>query len=305
MTYQIKATGEPIELHVLANCDNSVVGLEVDNCKIIEMDYDDFYNLVIATRGEQEKNRFIHTLFKYHVFPRNSKETKENNESIIVLEKAGKSVGRLSFVPFILETLKLYQATDIFSCYMISYCVKNGQINHGGTIEFILREHGLNTPSERYSLSDERKNSFNQWLESHQIVYEDQNQKFRTMLRLYLDSFLLHDANQSFVMIMIVLEMLFGSQNELVYRISRGTGVFLSHSREEMREIMNSVKSLYNRRSQYVHSGKSISYEELYQLRDIVRKVLVVMYEKGMHKEGYDFETFAKEIVFDGYPKSN
>ena len=59
--------------------------------------------------------------------------------------------------------------------------------------------------------------------------------------------------------------MLFGAPNgELTYRISRGTALFLSSDRDEMKTIHSQVKKLYNLRSKYVHEGKNVEWEKLF-----------------------------------------
>ena len=114
---------------------------------------------------------------------------------------------------------------------------------------------------------------------------------------------LLDDSSQSFIMLTIVLEMLFGSTAELTYRISRGVGIFLSNNREEMRKIVISVKRLYNLRSKYVHEGKHIPWDELFELREIVRKTIVLMYEREMYSPKFNFKNFSEESTYDGYLK--
>lgn len=297
MNYEIITSGERVRLDVLANADKSVVGLKVGNCRIITIDFTEFYSLVISVLGQKEINNLYTTLFKYHCLPPKEEGTETDN-SIVVMETVGDTFCCESFV----DSLKLYQSADIFSCYFFSYRFTSGSVCGGGIGKIYLREHQINWPFKPYKLTNQTYNNFQEWFETHQdICGSNQNDKFKKIKTLYLDSYLTDDADQSFVMISVGLEMLFGADVELTYRISRGVALFLSHDRDEMQKIFKNVKRLYKVRSKYVHEGKSVGWEELFELREILRKVIVLMYESGMHSEKFDFSAFSEELTFRGY----
>lgn len=303
MAYQVNSTGNRVVLNVLANCGKSVVGLKIANSEIISMNYLDLYSLVISLLGEREINNFILYLLKYHTLPI-QREDGTRDDTIIVMETIEDSEQVCLEPNSILDALKFYQAADIFSCYSLSYQVIDGKLKSGGMLKMLLREHAIYWPVKTYEMTDESKISFYTWYKSHDIIYGARhNIKFNQMVRLYLDSYLLDDSSQSFIMLTIVLEMLFGSTAELTYRISRGVGIFLSNSREEMRKIVISVKRLYNLRSKYVHEGKHIPWDELFELREIVRKTIVLMYEREMYSPKFNFKFFTEEITYEGYLK--
>lgn len=305
MAYQIKSTGNRVIINVLANCDKSVIGLEVANSKIISINFYDLQKLVISLLGVQEINNFNLTLFKYHIFPI-QREDGTSDETIIVMETIEEPEQALVEPNSILDALKLYQSSDIFSCYLLSYQVIHGELKGGGIAKILLREHAIYWPTKAYEMTDESKASFHTWFESHKKIHSaGHNEKSKQMLRLYLDSYLPDDSNQSFIMLTIVLEMLFGSTVELTYRISRGVGVFLSKNREEMKKIVKSMKQLYSLRSKYVHEGKEIPWEALFELREIVRRTIVLMYERGMCSSEFNFKVFSEDITYDGYLKES
>lgn len=292
MEYKINATGERVRLDVLANADKSIIGLQVGNCKIISMQYSELFFLVRKVMGEQEVNNFVNALFKHRCYP------SEEESSVIVME----TVGDLHEPEIILQSLKLYKAVDVFSCYFLSYRFMNNELHCGGIGKVYLPEHGIYWPNKRYEVTDKELLEFPIWIEEHGgICFGDYNEKFSKMKRLYLDSYLPDDTNQSFLTLFVVLEMMFGAMGELNFRISRGVGVFLSSGRDEMKEIVKSVKKLYNTRSKYVHVGNNVSYEELFELREIVRRVIVLMFEREMHKPEFNFKVFTDEIIYDGY----
>lgn len=297
MEYTLTTTGERVRLDVLANADKSMVGLQIGKSKIISMLYVDFLTLVVSVLGEREINNFEFTLFKYHVFPVQKKDG-ENDESIIVMETLGDCISTDS----VLDILKFYQSSDIFSCYLFSYRIIDGKLRGGGLGKVLLREHAIHWPLKPYKMTSGDQNEFYTWFESHrEICAFNQNEKFRKMKSLYLDSYLIDNADLSFAMLSVVLEMMVNSTSELQYRISRSVGIFLSSNKNEMREIFKCVKRLYGIRSKYVHEGKSVPWEDLFELREIVRKILVLMYEQEMHKTGFDFKTFSDELTYVGY----
>lgn len=299
MEYMFTTTGDRVRLDVLANADKSMVGLQIGNCKIISVRYFDFLTLVVSVLGEKEINNFELTLFKYHALP-SQQESGENDDSIIVME----SVGDFLSAETVLDSLKFYQSTDIFSCYLFSYRFVDGKLCGGGLGKVLLREHAIHWPFKLYKMTNGDQSEFQTWFESHrEICAVNQNEKFQKMKSLYLDSYLIGDADLSFAMLSVVLEMMVNSTSELQYRISRNVAIFLSSSRNEMKDIFKNVKRLYGIRSKYVHEGKSVSWEALFELREIVRKILVLMYNQGMHKIEFDFKAFSEEITYDGYLK--
>ena len=154
-------------------------------------------------------------------------------------------------------------------------------------------------------MTEEERTQFEPWWESHKkIIATNNNSKFKEIVRMYFDSFMMESSEMSFVVLSVVLEMLFGAPNgELTYRISRGTALFLSSDRDEMKTIHSQVKKLYNLRSKYVHEGKNVEWEKLFELREIVRNIIVLMYENKMNLNNFSFKKFSEELSFDGYDK--
>lgn len=304
MGYVINQSGNRVVLDLLANATKSLVGLEVNNCRIISIPYSELYAMVLSVYGAKGEWVFIRETSKYHTMPLSDAE----DDSVIVLEsvEVEGSGDTVASDYTILEALKLYQSSDIFSCYSLSYRVKDGKIQHGGRGETFLWQHGIHWPEKPYETTDDARSNFNAWLNEHKDLFRSghYNEKFRQMKRLYLSSYLTDDANLSFVMLSVVLEMLFGGNSGLSYRISRGVGMFLSTDREKARSLFARMRRLYDMRSKYVHEGKRVKDEQLFELREIVRRVIVLMFERGMHKPDFDFKSFSDELTYDGYPQS-
>lgn len=304
MGYVINQSGNLVVLDLLANATKSLVGLEVNNCRIISIPYSELYAMVLSVYGVKGEWVFIRETSKYHTMPLSDAE----DNSVIVLESVEVEGSRDTVASdyTILEALKLYQSSDIFSCYSLSYRFKDGKIQYGGRGENFLWQHGMHWPEKPYEITDDARANFNTWLNVHRDLFHSghHNEKFRQMKRLYLSSYLTDDANLSFVMLSVILEMLFGGNSELSYKISRGVGMFLSTDREEARNLFVRMKKLYLMRSKYVHEGKRVKDEQLFELREIVRRVIVLMFERGMHKPDFDFKKFSDELTYDGYPQS-
>lgn len=292
--YEINKTGERVRIDVLANVDNSMVGLHIGNSRIISIPFNDLFAIVVKILGEREINHFQTELFKHHALP-----LQDQNE-ITVMETTGDVFQAIN-----LDDLKLYKSADVLSCYFFAYKYYDCQIHNGGLGKVYLREHSIYFLSEKYTMTDFERTDFPLWVKAHEKISRssEQNDKFNKMMRLYLDSYLTDYTELAFTMLTVVLEMLFGSQSEITYRISRGVALFLSNSREEMELYFNIVKRLYSIRSKFVHEGKSIELSSLYELREITRKVIVLMYEKGMDKKEFNFKEFANQITFNGYPQ--
>lgn len=284
MEYKLNTTGERVRLDVLANADKSLIGLQIENSEIISMAYSELRALVIAILGIRELNNFDENLMKHYAFPK-------NEDDLIVVMKTVEEELNWAFV---LDALKLFQSSDVFSCYFLTYNDLNGRIKRCGHVKILNREHAVLCPYKPYKITNAQKLEFQNWFENHKRLYYDghKNKKFCKMKRLYIDSYLIGDADHSFLMLFIVLEMLFGIKEKLKFRISVGTGRFLSNEKEEQGRIAERVKELYTVRSKYVHEGRNVSWEALFELREIVRKVIVCMYEKGMYVEGFDFKEF-------------
>ncbi len=293
MPYSVNTSGKPVMLNVLANTDTSIVGLEIGSSRIFSMSEKELCEIDSkAYRGMMEYHR-IRTLLKYHVL----------KEPLIVMETTGEK--EIPGGYRVTDILKLYKSADIFSCYTTFYKLTQNTLTHGGFGEVLLREHPIYWPVKPYTMTEKERAQFEPWWQLHKDILDAcNNPDFEQIVQMYLDSFMMENAETAFVVLCVILEKLFGSPDgELTYRISRETALFLSSDRNEMRDIYSQVKKLYNCRSKYVHAGKKIEWEHLFELREIVRKIIVHMFEREMHKSCFDFKKFAQELTFDGYVK--
>lgn len=297
MAYKIKENGNRVILHVLAGGTQSLVGLHICHCEIISMTVREFGYLLVQTRGQYEYGHFLTSLFEHGV-------PSQDDDEIIVLE-AEEVEGKIDiFEESIFDAMKLYKAEDIFSCFFISYRFQNGKICGGGRGRVVHYEHAIDHLLPKYTLSPEEKKHFSTWFETFYLPFLKQKKSdiFRSMLRAYNTSYLVGIVELEFIMLFTILEMTLGSGNsEITYQISRGTALLLSSSPKEMEEIYRKMKKLYAVRSKYVHKGERIPRESLYELREIVRKVLIKLVDLGYHAEDKNIEALRTQILLGGY----
>ena len=301
MPYDFNLTGEKVVLDVIANADESILRLQLDGCRFIKMPFSEYFR-VCQVIGYRPSAQDLSTLFFRH----NALVDLSDNSadySVVVLESHNDP-----FIAYhLLDALKLYKSLDIYSCHSVNYTYTNDTVKFGGygKVFNIIPEHTF-VFSERYSLNLEEAAMFPAWYSLHHTLLSRQktNAIFANAISLYIRSFSIPDPSASFLMLMIVLEMIFCSENiELSYRIKRGCSYFLSNNREEMENLLQRIAALYNARSKYVHRGEPVKLEQLYELREITRKVLVTMFDQNMHAKDFNFKKFREDLTYCGYEK--
>lgn len=297
MSYQIKTNGDRVILHVLVGATQSLVGLRIRHCEIISMTVREFCSLVLHIRGIQEHNHFYISLFEHQV-------STNDEDEIIVLEAVEPDSHPLMFEDDVLAALRLFKAEDIYSCYFDSYRFVDGKIVGGGRAKTILYEHSIDHLPIRYSLTSDEKEQFPAWFDAYfpNFSPSKQNKSYKSMLKAYHTSYLVGVVELEFIMLFSILEMIFGSgHSEITYQISRGTALLLSEKSAEMESVYKRMKKLYGVRSKYVHGGEKVDPDFLYELRDIVRKILIKLIDLNYHIEDASFDDLRNKILLSGY----
>lgn len=298
MPYNIKENGKQVLLYVLVGADPSLEGLRVRNCSIISMTFPELHDIVFRTMGKREENHFIISLFSHHVGI-------SPDSNLMVLENIIEDENDLDVSENLLKALKLYQSGDIYSCYFTSYRFRDGKLNCGGIAINLKYSHAIGFISPHYILTDEQKTFFPEWHESifKELISLNRSDSYRAMVRMYDTSYLIGICESEYIMLFSILEMLFGSgKTEITYQISRGTALILSETPDEMHTIYRKMKKLYSVRSEYVHNGKPVPHERLFELRELVRKVMVKVAQLGYHTKEKTFEELREKILLGGYP---
>lgn len=297
MAYEIKQNCERVVLNVLAGADKSIIGLGILNCKVISMTMQELQDLVVLTRGQVELNYFHTTLFSHQIHAC-------NNEEIIVLEYVETTESDELLAYCILDLLKLYKAEDIYSCYSLDYRYRDGKLTHSSLAKIIRYEHAIDHLPARYTLADDEKANFSPWLNKYytKLKSTDLNDSYKSMLKAYQTAFLVGIVELEYIMLFSILEMIFGSgHSEITYQISRGAALLLSDSSSEMEVVYKQMKKLYGVRSKYVHGGEKVHWDSLFELRDVVRKVLLKLIDLNYHAKGASFDDLRNKIMLSGF----
>lgn len=297
MAYQLRTDCQQVTLYVLIGADPSLVGLSVHNCKVISISYVDFANLVIQTYGREALLHFSVSISEGEFIPTHSDLT-----VLEIVDSAGRGIDFYDRHFFAL--LKLFKAEDIFPCYSMVYSCKDGVLTNPGFRHRIEYKHAVVPCDSRYGMEEAEKASFEQWFDKYaSLLFRTEiNEQFRNMLRSYDQSFLIGIPEMEYIMLFSILEMLFGTGNtEITYQISRGTALLLSSTSEEMNTTYKQMKKLYTVRSKYVHNGVDVPLINVYQLREIVRRVLIKLVDLGYHASEKTFDDLRTVILLGGY----
>ena len=277
MIYQRNTSGNEVRLEVLACADKSLVGLNIDNCRIVRIPADEFRMLVYEVIGPREINTVFYSTFGHDKY--------NGTEDFIVLETVkNDSIVRRN--DYITDALKLYKGPDIYICYWIAYRYNRDvqKFQGANNVRMCRYEHAYNEIAGRYTLSEQEKAEFPVWLAEHyELVQPKPSTKFGEIIKLYLDSYLIGKANPAFVMLFVVLEMLYGGNDraEISHNIRKGVSELLGKTSADRRNIRNDIYRLYDERSQYVHDGIHVKWKSLFALREYVRRVIVTVYENN------------------------
>lgn len=297
MSYQIRSDCEQVALYVLAGADKSLVGLEFHNCRILSVPYVELLNIAIQVHGREVLHYVTTSIADGQYIP--------NDSDLVVLEVAGYSGGQIDFYDrYLFTLLKLFKAEDIYPCYSLVYQCKDGVLSSQGFVHKIEYKHAVVFREARYTTNELEKTFFSNWLDKYilALFMNKKNDQFSNMLRAYDTSYLIGIAELEYIMLFSVLEMAFGSgHSDITYQISRGTALLLANDSSDMENIYKRMKKLYNERSKYVHEGKNIKIDALYELRDVVRRVLLKLIDMDYHKEGKSFKDLQNQVLLGGF----
>lgn len=297
MSYQIPSDCERVALYVLAGADSSLVGLEFHNCRVLSMPYIELLNIAIQLYGREALHYVTTSIYNGQYIP--------NNSDLVVLEVADYSGGQIDFYDrYLFTLLKLYKAEDVYPCYSLMYHCNDGALSSQGFVHRIEYKHAVVFRENRYIVNELERILLPSWLDKCILALFTNkiNDQFSNMLQAYDTSYLIGIAELEYVMLFSVLEMAFGSgHSEITYQISRGTALLLANDASSMEDIFKRMKKLYNERSKYVHEGKKIKIEALYELRNFVRQVLLKLIDLEYHKDGKSFKDLQNQILLGGF----
>ena len=153
-----------------------------------------------------------------------------------------------------------------------------------------------------YNFTFDDKHDFPVWFEDYYPRVAGMRNTFLNQILITYDrSYLLGMIEPQFVMLMTILESVFGSGNsEITYQVSRGIALVLSKSENEMKAIYAEMKKLYDVRSKYVHRGKEIDCRDLFLLRELIRRLMLKLIDLGYNQEDSNLQQLRDQITYSG-----
>ena len=301
MSYSLKETNKTTILNVLVGVDESLVGLKIKNSIITSMTFQEFYGIVMQAYGVKEINRLNDSLSSHRVLP-------VNDSKLFVLETVTEDDFDVFAPDLIIKALKLYHSADVYSCYTINYRVAGNKICFGGIGHTLKYVHAIGLIAPQYSLTQDEKKAFPQWYKSTfpKLIDTNRSDTFRAMVRMYDTSYLIGICELEYVVLFTILEMMFEIEGEnITANIAKGTSRLLGKNAKEKGKIRNQMVTLYNIRSRYIHDGKDVPHSDLFALREIVRKVLVEICNRGCHTKDKSLEELRDSLLAPPFQSQN
>ena len=287
MPYRLRESGDRVILSVLIGADQSMIGLSVKHSKIISMKFGELGSIIQEAYGIAEKNRFLNSVMDHYRPSTTPGEVLNLSDcGLVVLETICENPGDLFAPETILKAMKLYHGADIYSCYSVNYRFEDGKIRFGGLGETVQYRHAIGFVKPHYSLTEQEKTDFPAWYSSVflKMIQHYCSDGYRAMVHRYDISYRIGICEAEYVMLFTNLEALFGTDlAKITSHIAKGTSALLGGSSKEKSYIRNRIYKLYDVRSRYVHDGKNVPQKFLFELREIVRRVLVEICSRGYH----------------------
>lgn len=169
----------------------------------------------------------------------------------------------------VINILRLFKSSNIGLSWSFLFNSSCGTIINA-TPQHVIPDRTYSVP---LALTDDEKIKISKL----QIPETEQlNGQIQKMLTVFHESFRVENKYLSFILRIMILEMLIEGNAELSYRISRTVAVLLGKNEEESSRIEKICKKMYSARSKYLHDGitNDITQEMQYNALDISRRII-------------------------------
>ena len=254
-------------VYVLKNADESISGLSIEGWKIgiahkIPISEDDYLSENVQLFPQLEKYLIMSHIHDSITYLHNG----DNPFYIYIM----KETDNIYSIRQAISILRLCKSSNIGLSWSFLFSASGGAIVN--TIpHYVIPYYTHSTPLTM--TNDEKiKISALQIPEIKQL-----NGQVQKMLTVFHESFHVENEYLSFILRIMVLEMLIDGNAELSYRISRNVAVLLGKDEEESIQIEKICKKMYSARSKYLHDGiaNDITQEMQYNALDISRRIIV------------------------------
>lgn len=257
-------------IYVLQGVDKSLVGLTIDGWTIkaahkSPIGGDDYLVSGIPLFPKFDKLLSVQNIMQSTLYLHNG-----SNPFYIYLEK---ETTNIYSVKKAITFLRLYKDSTVGLSLPLLLNEAGGCIING------LPNYSLayNTSTLPLLLSEQEKEDIANLSNTHKEGTKDYINK---MLDVFHESFLTENKYLSFVLRIMILEMLIEGNAELSFRIARSVAVFLGKTEDESIQIHDICKKMYTARSKYLHDGitKDITEEKQRYALEISRRVIANLY---------------------------
>lgn len=117
------------------------------------------------------------------------------------------------------------------------------------------------------------------------------NSRFKRALEFYFNSFMASNTSVSFTLLFSSLEALFNLESDKITEtIASSTSKIMFVDERVEKKIKYKMKDYYDRRSSYIHGNepKEITEKRQFDLREIVRKVILIYWQISMTENIFD-----------------
>lgn len=253
---------------VLHDVDESIIGLKADNWEIKAAhsrpcDENDFFL----------GNTHLYPIFEKIMFNLYGMQAKEfcHGEDNKFFIYATNDIGGFNEERHLINALRLCKSSSVGLSASISINSLGGCLVNA--FSSYVRPY-YNSLKKTLVLSEQEKNEIVVYL-NKTVDYEDKPYVVE-MLKFFHESYSVANQHLSFVLRVMIMEMLIAGNTELSFRIARSVAVLLGKTEEDSKEIYKKCKKIYTARSCYLHDGvtKHITSELQNDALDISRRII-------------------------------
>lgn len=253
---------------VLQDVDESIIGLKADNWEI----------KAAHSKACCEDDFFLGSIHLYPIFQKvmfslygiQANEFCHGGDNKFFIY-ATNDKGGVYEARCLINALRLFKSSSVGISASIAINSSGGSLVE--TISSSVRPY-YNSLKKPLVLSEEEKNELVEYL-NKKVDYGEKTYIVE-MLKFFHESYSVANEQLSFVLRVMIMEMLIAGNTELSFRIARSVAVLLGKTEEDSKEIYKKCKKIYTARSCYLHDGvtKHITSELQNDALDISRRII-------------------------------
>lgn len=302
--YFVKAILSGVEESIIGNLEfgnnYSIIKDSLSNPKL----WEDFDYTVFGIRRMYESSRLNDTNLEIALLNKNFEETHEiaeQEDSSVDFDKIYILIDELEdrelkYVDETMRNIRLFSDNcfnikEILFTYKVIDC-KNNNILFDNIQNKIPLPDRINIDIPNLSIKSKEIakeiNSYLLTIDEKRLESNFSNRILNQVCFLYDQSYTAPTDTIKFMVCVIGMEsILVDGKTELSYRFARNGSMLLSKSSVEYWELTKTFKDIYNKRSQYVHTGilTKLTDEDISKARELLRKIIFIILDENKSKE--------------------